>query len=454
MVVSYGFSSVQGIMRVLCLVGTWDERGAESVGREMLALVPRVAVEPLVQRIWADMNGLREAEVARAVLALGEETSKDVVRAGVADTPVGAYAGALAAESGQVVHVDRGQDRAYLAERDLMVLEPEETLTTLLEGVGVERCGMLAALEREAVEVRFGADALNLWRRSRAEDSRVLFREGLREVAQASLDFIDYVVTDPERLVFTANALLGGLCEGLQGRGVHARRLELTLPLANGETWRRTLTASRPTASRTAWLRLVRGVLERLTVADAVAGLGLVVQATESAAAVQGDLFDAGFATASAVEAALARLVETHGPVIVRPEMNAHPLAERRSTFVEMETNEWMGDERGARADPGAVSTAADGTPAFHGLTLQLLPQPRPIAVETTDRRDHVLPVRYRDGEWKTLTTVAGPDRISGGQWESPYARAYYRGLSSDGRLVWLYHDARSDGWFLHGWWD
>jgi hypothetical protein len=354
-----------------------------------------------------------------------------------------------------MIRVTGGEDRTFLADRGLEVLEADEKLATLLEGVGVEKCGVLASLEREAVEVRFGADAVEVWRRARGEDTRVLFRERLHESAQASLDFIDYVVTDPERLVFTANALLGGLCEGLRTRGVHARRLELTLPLANGEVWRRMLSSSRPTASRSAWLRLVRGVLDRLTVADAVAGLGLAVLSTEAAAAVQGDLFDAGFATASAVEAALARLVETHGPVVVRPETNAHPLAERRSTYIEVETRDWSVEELASAASSGSLSRSEDGQPSgTFGLTLQLLPDPRPITVETVDRRDHVIPVRYRDGDWKGLTGVAGPDRISGGQWEDPYARAYYRGLSSDGRLVWLYHDARNGAWFLHGWWD
>ena len=51
-----------------------------------------------------------------------------------------------------------------------------------------------------------------------------------------------------------------------------------------------------------------RTLLERLTVPDAVAGLALEVDGSEPARAVQGDLFDSGFATAGAVEAALARI--------------------------------------------------------------------------------------------------------------------------------------------------
>lgn len=441
----------------MCLVGEWEERGAERVGRELLAVVPHVAVDAVLRRVWADVRGLREAEIAEAVLARAQEVESGPVRAGIAGTPVAAYASAMGAGSGHVIRVAVGQDREYLAPLGLEVLEPDAKLAELLEGVGVERCGDLASLERESVEVRFGAESLLVWRRSRGDDARALFRAGSREQHQASLDFIDYVVTDPERLVFTANALLGGICESLRTRGLHARRLELTLPLANGEVWRRTLTASRPTASRTAWLRLVRAVLERLTVADAVAGVRIALLSSEAAASVQGDLFDAGFATASAVEAALARMIETHGPVIVRPETNAHPLVERRTSFVEVETNDCVLnepslEERGqANQNLFAANSRAS---ALDGLTLQILPEPRPVLVETMQRRDHAIPVRYHDVEWNVLTTVAGPDRISGGQWETPYARAYYRGLSSDGRLVWLYHDVQAETWYLHGWWD
>ncbi|HEY0810590.1 MAG TPA: hypothetical protein VGD49_10535, partial [Longimicrobiales bacterium] len=87
-------------------------------------------------------------------------------------------------------------------------------------------------------------------------------------------------------------------------------------------------------------------------------------------------------------------------------------------------------------------------------LRLQLLPEPREILVETVQRREHVIPVRYRDGQWRQIVTVAGPDRISGGRWEAAYAREYFRAVAVDGALVWIYRDARNDRWFIHGFWD
>ncbi len=106
-------------------------------------------------------------------------------------------------------------------------------------------------------------------------------------------------------------------------------------------------------------------------------------------------------------------------------------------------------------------------------LTLQLLRQPRAVLVETVLRRDHQVPIRYRDvrashdrdvagadvgppadGRWRQLVDVAGPDRVSGGVWEEAYAREYFRATTTDGALVWLFRDARRDAWYLHGWWD
>ena len=78
----------------------------------------------------------------------------------------------------------------------------------------------------------------------------------------------------------------------------------------------------------------------------------------------------------------------------------------------------------------------------------------REVLVETMHRRDHMVPVRYRDGQWYQLITVAGPDRISGGKWDESYAREYFRGVRVDGQLVWIYRDARNDRWFMQGMWD
>ena len=77
------------------------------------------------------------------------------------------------------------------------------------------------------------------------------------------------------------------------------------------------------------------------------------------------------------------------------------------------------------------------------------------MEVRSEERRDHILPTAYRDGgAWYAVLSAAGPDRVSGERWGEAYAREYFRCIVDDGGMVWLYRDARADGWFLHGWWD
>lgn len=428
-------------MSYVCLWSPgWPTAGGvpPELAASLLGVVPRVVAERRGV-VWADVRGLPARQTAEALLAAAGEGG---VRAGLAAVPIAAEVAARAGQ-GALQVVEPGREREYLAPMPLALLGADERLLRLLEGVGVQRAGELAALAREAVEVRFGAEGAALWRLARADDPRPLFLPIPPERPHASLDFIDYEVRDPERLVFTANALLGGVCDALRSRGEHARALALTLSLSGGGRWRRSLRAARPTASREVWLRRVRQMLEGAQLPDAVTGVMLEVEGTEAAAALQGDLFDRGFATADAVEAALARLLERQEGIIVEPRHSAHPLLERRV--------EWI------PVDPFHPTAARP--PAEHGepcLTLQLFPDPRPIEVEARDGRDHLAPLRYRERErWIRFLTVAGPDRISGGRWgEDAYTREYFRCVSEDGALLWLFRDARCARWYLHGWWD
>lgn len=420
---------------LVCLYApAWPDFASSPLSAELLAIAPRITIASEV--VWADARGLSANHTALALLERAAACGVADVRAGVARTPVVAELAARTAKPRTAVCVDC-DERAFLAPIPLTLFTAHDRLLALLEGVGVRTCGDLADLDREAIEVRFGAQAVELWHWSRAIDDRCIFNKTAPERLHASTDFMDYVVTDPERLLFVANSLFSRVTDRLKERGEHGRRVRLTLSLANRTSWQRTLRPARPTASRTVWLRLARAVLERLTVPDAVTGVRIEVLSTEAAMAVQGDLFDPGFATASAVDDAVARLIEMQGPIFVRAETNRHPLAESRSMWVEQS------------AKP--LSAMADNPRPQ--LKLQLLPAPHEVLVETVSRRDHLVPVRLCDGQWKQLVSAAGPDRVSGGRWDHGYAREYYRVVTVEGQLIWLFRDNR-DRWYLHGYWD
>jgi protein ImuB len=448
---------------ILCV--QLDAAPAGDVLDALLTSAPRVALE--AEWAWLDGRGLDVRQLHAAVRHRLEAAGRPA-RFGAALRPVVAQVAARASTASPLVVVEPGAERAFLATQLLAELGLEDPLLGWLADVGIVTCGELAAVAREAVEVRFGGAAVHWWKLARGDDERRLFAPVPPEQPHASVDFVDYVVTDPERLIFTTNALLGGLCEQMRERGTHARRLRLRLPLANGTVWERTLKTARPTADRAAWLRLARLLLEKLTVPDAVSGVAVHVAATEAAAAVQGDLFDAGFATSSAVETAVARLLEDQGDVAVQPATSRHPLVELRGEYRALTMREVLqltGDaarDRIGSGDPpanpgtrGAGSAAAAPLAAEPvGLTLQLLSEPRAVVVESVQRRDHAMPVRYRDRRWHALVHAAGPDRVSGGHWDASYAREYFRAVTATGTLVWLFRDAARDRWYLHGWWD
>lgn len=399
--------------------------------------------------LWADAQGLPAPRLAWTLLRLLDPQGSEGVRAGVSGVPVAAEVAARTGET-PVTLVETGYERTFLAPHPLSLLGEEQRLLSLLEGVGVQRCGELAALSREAVEVRFGAAGSGLWRLARADDPRRLFAPLAPERPHASMDFVDYEVRSAERLLFTVNALLESVCRALRERGERARSLVLSFALSGGGTSRHPLRTALPTAERELWWRRLRDFLERCTLPDAVTGVTLQVETTEAASASQGDLFDRGFATRASVEEATARIVDAHGELFVAPEPSGHPLPEQRVA--------WRAREMAEIAAPPPPDAASDPA-AEPCLRLQLLPAPRPIVVRSVVRRDHLLPTRYLDGRRWLALTAAGPDRVSGGHDEArPFAREYFRCVTEEGGILWIFRDALEGregggGWFLQGHW-
>jgi hypothetical protein len=443
-------------MTFVCLWTPGWSTGADfpaDLAPALLSVAPRAVAERRGV-VWADARDLPAREIAEALLGMLAGRGIGIsdgeagrLRAGIALTPVAAEVAARWCE-GPVTEVRPGGDRDFLALFPIAALDPAKPLRPLLDAIGVETCRDLALLDHDAVEVRLGADGVRLWRLARADDRRRIFAPMPRALPTASLDWVDYVLRDPERLLFVINALAESVCGALDARGLGARDLTLLFSLAGRETLAHPLRLARPTASRAAVMRRVRAALERLTLPDAVTGITLRVDSATGRGDRQGDLFDRGFGTARAAEETLARLVDDQGSVVVVPENSAHPLLDRRTEWRSQDPSAALG-----RA-PGSPRGGARTTPTPQ-LVLYLLPEPRRVAVATEARRDHQVPVRYQDGAaWRLVVSAAGPDRVSGGQWEQSYAREYFRCVTDEGALVWLFRDGRGGEWYLHGWWD
>jgi len=420
----------------------------------LLGVAPRVAVGER-GLVWGDARGLHGAQLAEQMLRVADNYGFDDVHAGVALTPVAAEVAATQSTTSLVV-VKLGQDASFIAPYPLAVLSPPDDLASLIHGLGIETCGAFAALDAEAIEVRLGVDGVRLWRRSRADDERWLFRIPLRSLPSASLEWVEYGLKDPERLLFVINSLAGTVCTSLVRRGERAREMALVFSLGNRTQRTHLIRSSRPSSEQKRWMRLVREALDTLTLPDAVMGVTLRVESVTGNDGPQGDLFDRGFASAPMVEDAIIQLTDDQGDVVVESLNSEHPLLEVRTT--------WTG--RGARQPQRAQipryarddrKVARDDRKDKPSLTLQLLPSPKVVTVDTQPRRDHDVPVRYMENnEWHDIIEAAGPDRVSGGQWSTEYSREYFRCVREDGMMVWLYHGSKqqTSDWFLHGWWD
>jgi len=385
--------------------------------------------------------------LARDLLQLFHDNGVEKVSVAVSLAPICAEVAARYGK-GALIAIPPGSERDYLAPHPVGVLEPSLALSSLLDGIGVESCGDLAKLNLESVEVRFGAEGARLWRLSRADDSRRIFSSIPRALPSASLDWVDYTLKDPERLVFIINALIGNITTELRLRGQCGREMTMIFSLANRESFEHLVRPARSTSSHKAWMRLIRAHLERITLPDGVVGITIRVESVTGEVERQGDIFDRGFATARAAEETIAQLLDDQGAVVVTPRNSQHPLIDRRTEWISQEPSQASARIQ-LREGERVVKATADPR-----LTLQLLPEPRRIAVTTKRRRDHQMPVQYRDKQWMAIISAAGPDRVSGGQWAEPYAREYFRCVTDDGMMVWLYRDAREDAWYLHGWWD
>lgn len=410
-----------------------------------LKIVPRVAVDSLKRIIWADGKSLEITMICQDLDTVLRETGVDRIQLGVAAIPVAAEVAARFRGKAEtipaVTRVPPGEESEFLSRHPIHVLDPSPPLVNLFDGTGIETCGDLACLEQQSVEVRFGAEGVHLWRLARADDNRLIFAAMPGNLPQSSMDWVDYTLTDPERLVFVINALVDNVSGSLAAQGLCAREMTLVFSLANRTSYEHLVRPSRSTASRQAWMRLVRTHLDRIQLPDSVTGILLRVESVTGESERQGDIFDRGFATARATEEAVAQLLDDQGAVIVVASSSRHPLIEKRTV--------WHTQEPAHAARAHMVKEPR----VEPQLTLQLFPEPRRIIVKTARRRDHDLPVRYRDSEdWVLVDAAAGPDRVSGEQWEKPFAREYFRCVNENGTLVWIYREKGE--WYLQGWWD
>jgi protein ImuB len=394
---------------------------------------------------WIGAGGLDEQPLARDLLALARGWHPRA-RVAIADSCVAARAATWSTRGAAAHIVAAGGDAAYLATAPLALLPMDDEMRATLTALGLRSAGALAALSAEDVERRWGPSGLAAWRLARGDDARrpVLATPAARHAVSAELASSTSTM---EPILFLVRAALERLAPALAREGRAAAALAITLALddARGALPTDTVGAAAHTVTREVrFPRAVaraaplfdhcRALLARWPLTAPVCGVTVTVTATAPASAAQGDLLAARWHDPAAADAALARLRAELGPgsVVLPVERDAHA-PERNGAWVEAE-------ERAIEHRPSAIDTAQ---PA-----LRLLETPEEVTVEFADARP--CGVWWR-GERITLTSAAGPERLSGDWWSEPFRRDYWRGASARGELL-VY--AENGKWFVQGWYD
>lgn len=459
-------------MPFMCLWSpAWRDESTIAIQAQLLNVVPRISTAH--ELVWVDVRGLPSRKAAEDVKAIVGSASNLRICIGIADTPIAAEVAARYSQN-VFTRVSTGDDRKFLASFPISVLHPDPVTESLMDGAGVELCGELAGLNREAVEVRFGSSGVKIWQLSRAHDPRRIFSPITLSLPESGYDWTDYTIKRAERLIFIINALCGNVCESLESQGMGAISMLLKFSLNNRTSYEHVVRAARATSNRTVWMRLLRAAIEKIQLADGVTGIVLQAHSVAGLASKQGDLFDVGFTTAKAAEDAVGQIMDDMGDVVFSPENTNHPLVDSRTTWNVLSPGNMEYEKRFVNKSKASdrvlnhvnesalvvgnsknSGEAADVHNHSLALTLQLFQAPVRISVNTEHKYGRLMPSSYWNaGRQHIVIDAAGPDIIDGGWWGDRYSREYYRCVNDMGVLVWIYRDVRSETWYLQGWWD
>jgi protein ImuB len=300
---------------------------------------------------------------------------------------------------------------------------------------------------------------VDAWRLAHGDDPRrpVLARP-------ADLPMVDVELPVPtttmEPILFLVRAALETLTSRLVERGQGVAALAITLSLDDA---RRALPASVLTRTHTVTreIRLPRPVgrpgplfercralLDSWPLSAPALGVSVAVVTAAPLSGEQGDLLDATWRDAAAVDAALARLRAELGPnVVVKPVARDAHAPERMGSWAERVAVESTVTRR---LDEAPVTNPAAAVARTQDPAIRLLESPESVFVVCDDGVPCAMTWR---GRRLTIERAVGPERLSGDWWDNGYRRDYWRCESAFGDFV-LYLDRMDDQWWVQGWFD
>src|ERR1700731_3241292 len=226
--------------------------------------------------------------------------------------------------------------------------ESTERILAILHKWGIDTLGQLAALNKEELRDRLGADAVRLWERANGTATRLLKFVQPPETFDESFEF-DHEIETAEPLLFILRRFLEQLALRLSSIYLVARELTLTISFSDKKTYERVFKIPQPTNDIDLLFRMLHTHLENFRSEHPIVAVSLDAQPIKPASQQFG-LFETVLRNPGQLYETLARLTgllgadrvgtpvleETHRPDAFRME----PFAWRQNDEIRMSNDE------------------------------------------------------------------------------------------------------------------
>lgn len=429
-----------------------DEQMVNLVDAEMkaLELQTRSALAPTVGCAWA-----------AARHGSGETGSGEQVKSGER----------FPGPSGRTVSADQritiiapDRIREALAPLPIAGLRIDPAFVAALNEVGIERIGSLFDLPRQELACRFGPDLLRRLDQATGRVVETVHPHAIATPVEATRLF-DEAVTSLEAIVTTVRELLFALVLQLEGRQCGVRTLDVVLERMSAEPFRLSISLTFPSHDVRHLWTLLRPKLERINLGYGVESVFLRASRVGRLLPRQLRLRDFGPESGDqGDEAALGefldRLTDRFGPrwVCRMTSVETHVPEEAFPLQAWCETKEGAVKGTKARRHEGTKETTAGA--ASVARPSQLFSVPEAAQVISLVPEGPPSWMRWRGREC-AVRCASGPERLALPWWETKYGpppssegvRDYYEVQDDQGRLLWMFRDRATHGWFVHGLW-
>jgi protein ImuB len=152
-----------------------------------------------------------------------------------------------------------------------------QEILAILRKWGIRTLGELAALDREALCARLGAEAVRLWERANGTATRLLKFVQPPETFEESFEF-DHEIETAEPLLFMLRRFLEQLALRLSGIYLVAQQLTLRISFSNRQCYERIFKITQPTNNVDLLFRMLQTHLENFKSAQPIIAVALAAE--------------------------------------------------------------------------------------------------------------------------------------------------------------------------------